>query len=126
MVMYFGIPPVYPVADVYSLSTDSWKTTNNNLILVDWLFPTAGLFLNGTAFFSGISADREDIILSYDTDKDAMKMISFPDNGCATDGFELKVFRKSVALFMRNFGGCSSNVRILKEGGTNEVCWETI
>lgn len=55
-------------------------------------------------------------------------MILLPENGCATYGFSLEVFGKSVALFMTNSGCCAFNVWFLKEGGTDEdmseVCWE--
>ncbi|KAL8095728.1 hypothetical protein AgCh_036925 [Apium graveolens] len=129
MVMYLRVTPnapnnLYTVADVYSLSTNSWKTTNNNPILVDWLSSTAGLFLKGTAFFCGINVDKNDIIVSYDIDKDTMRMISFPENARATRGFSLEVFGKSVALFMKKSGCCAFNVWFLKEGGTDEVYWE--
>lgn len=49
------------VVDVYSLTTNSWKTinNNNNLIDIDYVYESDLVFLNGTAFFKGIHTNKK-------------------------------------------------------------------
>lgn len=118
------------VADVYSLTTNSWKTTYNiNLIDFDYACESDALFLNGTASFKGLLIEKKDIILCYDTNKDITRLITLPES-CHLKYhlyYSIQVYGESIALFTMSFsssGFQSFDMWVLKERGTNMVCWE--
>lgn len=109
------------VADVYSLTTNSWKMIDDLIFTLqfgnnDWVF------LNGTAYFNGLTVQKENVIVCYNTDKDAMRVISFPEISSAR-GYSLQIYGESVVLFIESSQKCF-NMWVLNEGGTNQDCWD--
>lgn len=118
---------LFTVADVYSLATNSWKTSKNSLMTIQYVSQEDWLFLNDAAYFRGETVyDREAVIVCYDIDRDILRQISLPQScGGLEEGnnYSVQAYGESVALFTRTFCRTGFNVWILNENGA-DVCWE--
>lgn len=65
-----------------------------------------------------------DVLLCFDMDKNTINLISLPEVDIYRGpGKSVHVFGESIALFMR-ISINDLNMWLLKEGATNEICWE--
>jgi F-box interacting protein len=86
-------------AEVYTLSTDSWKRVVISLGSIDYIGPPPSLFFNGALHFIAWSG-RHQFILSFDVNDERFREIMLPQIYDDTILNSLAVFKGSLALFV--------------------------
>ena len=93
----YNAPPAE--AEVYTLSTDSWKRVVISLGSIDYIGPPPSLFFNGALHFIAWSGRRQ-FILSFDVNDERFREIMLPQIYDDTVLNSLAVFKGSLALFV--------------------------
>lgn len=118
---------LFTVADVYSLATNSWKTSKNSLESILYISLQDCLFLNNAAYFRAETVcDREDVIVCYDIDKDILRQISLPQSCGGIKAYQhcpVQAYGESLALFTGTVCSTGFNMWVLNKNGT-DVCWQ--
>ncbi|KAL8106681.1 hypothetical protein AgCh_023434 [Apium graveolens] len=108
------------LVDVYTRSTNSWKTISQENVIRPLYFDRSdGVFVGASAFWLGGGK-----IVCFDTDNDVMREIDLPES---TDvmSFSIRASGESLALFARNLKFTVLNMWILEGGlANNEIVWK--
>ena len=86
-------------AEVYTLSTDSWKRDVISPGSIDYISPSSSLFFNGALHFIAWSGRRQ-FILSFDVNDERFREIMMPQIYDDAILYSLAVFKGSLALFV--------------------------
>lgn len=108
------------LVDVYTRSTNSWKTiSQDNVIRPLYFDGSDGVFVGAVAFWLGGGK-----IVCFDTENDVMRGIAVPELTDDTS-FSIRAFGESLALFARNVNFTILDMWVLEGGLTNnEIVWE--
>ncbi|KAK1371771.1 F-box domain-containing protein [Heracleum sosnowskyi] len=113
------------VIGVYSLNTNSWRKICQDKVFVRRVDRFDIVFINGAAFWTGVSLNKHKIILCYDTKTDILREISLPKWVSHSAGIPiLHVFGQSIAYFVWEYGYDYFDMWILKYVSVNEFSWE--
>ena len=118
-------------AEIYSLSTDSWRRVVITMESLRGYEPNFGrivkidppcIFLNG-ALHTVVMTIRHRFILSFDVNDESFREIMFPFNySDVVTKYQLALFKRSLAVFVfaRSLGGVLCHIWVMEEYGVAE------
>ncbi|KAK1371767.1 F-box domain-containing protein [Heracleum sosnowskyi] len=113
------------IIGVYSLNTNSWRKICQDKVFVRHINHFDVVFINGAAFWAGVSLKRRKIILCYDTKTDVLREISLPKwVSHIPDNPFIHLFGQSIAYFVWDYGYDYFDMWVLKYHSINEFSWE--